>query len=415
MYAALIALIPLLAWYRWRHLPLDRDYTPYAYPAVFNTPYLGGGHCDIKPPLLHWSYKLWIRICALTHSQAQAPETLRLLPALGMSLASGLVSFYDPGKGLVLALLFASATLWTHMANTEWLTALLWAMAFLASQAAWSHPLAWLFLGLTPWANQKNALLVPVVAWALMLPFSLTGMALFFVPSVMVGIWFGQTGRLQKFWAWSVQIPSEFGKKRTFKRNVLSASRLLIPCLALLAPVIAGQDGSRWAWVSLAYFALMLSSLQVVPHHFIGLAFLLVMGCTVTPAVVLGLLAVWALKDGLCLWEPSIIYPSTFGGGNVHYGMMLDDGGKMAAMVAARTEPGEAIWVNGMENNIYFQANRPAWRVEIPELPGIPLGEPPRFIVHCTQSAKAFDYEGLGYEPLEVSNMGLFTLMRRKA
>lgn len=412
MYAALIGLIPLLAWYRWRHIPLDRDYTPYAYPAVFNTPYLGGGHCDIKPPLLHWSYKCWLKIISLTRVSVTAPEALRSLPALGMSLGSGLVAASDPGKGLVLALLLSSATLWAHMANTEWLTALLWALAFATRDMG---ALPWLFLGLTPWANQKNALLVPILAWCLSLPLTASGLGLLGIPSVVL---FGHliiTSRGKKFLAWCVAIPGEFGKKRTFKRNVLSASRLLIPCLALLAPVIAGQDGGRWAWASLAYFALMLSSLQIVPHHFIGLAFLLAMGCTGSPAVILGLLAVWALKDGLCLWEPAIIYPSTFGGGNVHYGMMLDDGGKIAAIVAAKTEPGEAIWVNGMENNIYFQANRPAWRVEIPELPGAPLGEPPRYIVHCTQSAKPFDYDGLGYEPIEVSNLGLFTLMRRKA
>jgi hypothetical protein len=122
------------------------------------------------------------------------------------------------------------------------------------------------------------------------------------------------------------------------------------------------------------------------------------------------LFIVWALRDGLCLYRPSITYPTTFGGPGGHYGQMLDD----AAKIVAKIPKGSTIWVNGMENNVYLQADARAVRIEIPELPGVPdfKDSAPLYIVHCATSAKAFDYKD--YEPVEISNLGLFTLMQRK-
>ena len=65
-----------------------------------------------------------------------------------------------------------------------------------------------------------------------------------------------------------------------------------------------------------------------------------------------------------------------------------------------------------MENHIYLNAMRKAWRIEIPELKGAPEGEAPKYIVHCANSCKPFDYKG--YEPVEISRLSLYTLMVKK-
>jgi len=398
-------LIVALAYWRLKDLPLDRDYTPYCYPAIYRVPWLGQGHVDIKPPLIHWSYKCWLMTTSILSKYLPRPALLRLLPFLGLSLAVCSAGTLGAEKALVLGLLFASPTLWVHMANTEWLTVALWAGAIVAPE-----PMAWGLLGLTPWANQKNLLLIVPVALALGLSVSPIGLIALASPSIVLGAFLLLTGRARKALAWCYLLPKEFGKRRTFKVNTLSASRLLIPALALLAPVLASLTANYWALAALAYALVSLASKQIVPHHFIGLAFLLALASEPTAFTIGALLLVWGLRDGLCLYEPKIVYPTTFGGPGGHYGQMLGD----AEKIAAKIPKGETIWVNGMENNVYLQAEAKAVRIEIPELPGVPdfsKGKP-EYIVHCATSHKAFDYEG--YEPIEISNLGLFTLMQRR-
>ncbi len=126
----------------------------------------------------------------------------------------------------------------------------------------------------------------------------------------------------------------------------------------------------------------------------------------------MGLALVWCLRDGLIWYRPDLIYRVTFGSAQGDYGTVMKDADTLEAWIMKNTKPDEVIWVNGMENQIYLNTLRKAWRIEIPELMGIPEGDKPRVIVHCAQSFKEFDYEG--YEPELTSRIGLFTLMVRQ-
>jgi hypothetical protein len=144
------------------------------------------------------------------------------------------------------------------------------------------------------------------------------------------------------------------------------------------------------------------------------MAFPLAMGYQGGWVGLVGFAMVYAFRDGLCWYKPSLLYKVTFPG----YDEMMADAKKIEAWIRDNTSPDEIIWVNGMENQIYLNAQRRAWRIEIPELEGTPIGELPKYVVHCQQSAKKFDYSA--YEPVEyapntiVSTNGLFTLMRLK-
>lgn len=118
---------------------------------------------------------------------------------------------------------------------------------------------------------------------------------------------------------------------------------------------------------------------------------------------------IWIPRDGICWWRQDLIYKFTFGGGNADYGTMMADAHKIEAWIRENTATDELIWVNGMENQIYLNTHRKAWRLEIPELEGVPEGETPRVIVHCHQSCKKFDYTG--YRSEVISTIGLYTLM----
>ncbi len=118
---------------------------------------------------------------------------------------------------------------------------------------------------------------------------------------------------------------------------------------------------------------------------------------------------VWAVRDGICWYRPELIYRVTFGSGQGDYGTMMNDARHIEAWLIVNTAKDEIIWVNGAENQIYLNVLRKPWRIEIPEIKGLPDGEPPRCIVHCSQSAQEFDYTG--YEPKLVSVIGLYTLM----
>lgn len=79
----------------------------------------------------------------------------------------------------------------------------------------------------------------------------------------------------------------------------------------------------------------------------------------------------------------------------------------------ANTAPGEAILVNGFENQIYIEANRPAICMDICEAPREADKIMPRVIVHCGNSAVEMDYTG--YEPqLITAPAGLYTVTVRK-
>ena len=120
---------------------------------------------------------------------------------------------------------------------------------------------------------------------------------------------------------------------------------------------------------------------------------------------------VWLLRDGLVWLKPLSIYPVTF----PNYGNLLADAKSIEAWIIENTKPDEVIWVNGFENQIYLNTLRRAWRIEIPELEGVPDGDPPRIVVHSAQTAKkAFDYAKYGYETVIMSNMGHYTLVERK-
>lgn len=409
----LIALIPILAWYRFRDTPLDRDYAPYALPAVLGLPYLRDGHVDIKPPLIHWSYKVWWKIISLMQLSKMQTLAIRLLPTLGMTLATlcaGLVSWK---AALVLALLFASPTLWTHMANTEWLTVALLSLSMTFSQSHGWESWAWMTLGLLPFVNQKNALLLVPVAWGLSLNPSPTNLAALCIPGMLILVYLTLTKRLVEFYVWCVAIPAAFGKRRTFKTNTLGHSKYLLPCLFLLAPFIASMDWhSRWTVVLACMVAVTLWSKQTVPHHFILFTFPVAMAAHPTPMTFAAFFIVWAVRDGITWYKPELIYRVTFGGASGDYGSMIRDARHIEDWLRKNTGPDEIIWVNGAENQIYLNTMRKPWRIEIPEIKGLPDGEAPRCIVHCSQSAQEFDYTG--YTPELVSVVGLYTLMVRK-
>jgi len=97
-----------------------------------------------------------------------------------------------------------------------------------------------------------------------------------------------------------------------------------------------------------------------------------------------------------------------------NYETRLADAAPIEKWLRENTAENEVIWVNGMENQIYLNALRRPWRIEIPELLGVPDGDPPRVIVHCGESFKKFDYEKWDYETVQISNMGFFTIVKRE-
>ncbi len=411
--AFLSASLPLIFWWRFKDTPIDRDYCPYAYPAVFKSGFLENGHVDIKGPLLHWSYKLWLGI--VSRLNLPLNQKLRLLPAICTSIAVGVISFQlKPETGLILAVLLCSPTLWVHMANTEWLTVsvIAFSVAESTNQAPICQASVWLALGLLPWINQKNLLLIVPVAWALGLNLTPTipNALAIAAPSIAIAIYLVLTGKLSLWRYWLISIPASMGKKRTFQRNTVSASKLLIPCLALFAPIVASMNSiTPWAIVACVVVLLMIASKQVVPHHFILLTLPMALATQPTMFTFAGIAIIWLFRDGITWYRPDLIYRVTFGSAQGDYGTVMKDADTLEAWIRKNTKPDEVIWVNGMENQIYLNTLRKAWRIEIPELMGVPEGEKPRVIVHCSQSAKEFDYEG--YEPELISRIGLFTLM----
>lgn len=411
MIALLIALIPLAAWWRFRDAPIDRDYCPYAYPAVFKSPWLADGHTDIKPPLVHWSYKCWLTTISFLRNWLGLRASLRLLPYLGMSLVTWSAAQSGTEKGLILAFLFASPSLWGHMANTEWLTAALWALAGMAAPGPW----AWLFLGLTPLANQKNVLLIVPVALALGLPFQPTTPAVLAFPSLAVVAWLSLTGRLSKAVHWCWMVPKKFGKARTFRINTLSAQHLLKPGILLMVPLLATADVTSWWFgVFVAVVGVSVLSKQIVPHHYLAWAYPLAMAANPGVGSVLAFGAVWVMRDLLPYLKPETLYAVAFpyrDGRN--YGDVLADGAEVVAWLKEHAKGEDTIWVNGWENQIYLEAGKKAWQVNVPELTDAPEGITPRVIIHCANGAVPFDYDG--YEHKMMTTNGFHVILKRAA
>ena len=403
--------IVALAYWRFKDVPLDRDWTPYAYPALHGTGYLENGHQDIKPPLIHWGFKAWHGIAR--YFNFSQPRMLRLMPSLAVGASVCAVWSVSPTSAVVLALLMCSPFLWAHMANTEWLTVLLLSVVVAASSQPWSMALAWLALGLLPWANQKNLLLIPIVALMLLKMPSWQMVGVMAAPSMVAIAYLGVTGRFGKFIRWTWMLPKEFGKARTLRANTLGHLHLLKPGLFLMLPFLATMQGP-WVWVLLAMVALALLSKQIVPHHFILLAFPVAMASHPTETTWAAFGLAWILIEAAAWVIPANVYALTFAdkSGN-HYGTVLKDA-EWVAQWLKDNEPGEhTIWVNGMENNLYLQANRKAWAIIVPELRETPEGTPPRIIIHC-RGAVPFDYDAHGYENVEVSPLGGLAIMRRK-
>lgn len=402
--------IVALAYWRFKDVPLDRDWTPYAYPALHGTGYLENGHQDIKPPLIHWGFKAWARIT--TGWKSTLPSRLRLLPTLALMLSIALLYPIAPTASIVLALLVCSPALWGHMANTEWLTVLLLAVATGASQAAWSTPIAWLALGLLPWANQKNIMLIPALIWVLSLKLWPLSIGLLLTPTLIMGAYLTFTGRLGHYLRWTWTIPAQFGKTRTLRRNTLGHLHLLKPGLFLMLPFIATMQGP-WVWVLLAMVALALLSKQVMPHHLLLLAFPIALASQPTWTSWAAFGIAWVLIEAAAWIVPANVYALTFADpGGANYGMVLKDAEWVTRWLDENEPNEDTIWVNGMENNVYLHSGRKAWAIIVPELREVPQGIPPRIIVHCRGSVD-FDYDAHGYEMVDSSPLGGLVIMRR--
>lgn len=449
----LAAAAPLAVWWRLGNAPLDRDWTPYCYPAIFRTPYLGGGHTDIKPPFVHWSFKCWLTCYDwlaerwTPASRLSLAQRLRLLPALSsastifavwiycaaISQQSGLPG-YALQRSLGCAMLLCLPSLWVHMANTEWMTTafLSWSAALTA--LGWNDA-AWLALGCLPMTNLKNLPLMPL--WALSSGASWptpTGWLAVLAPAAITCARLWATGRMGRAWLWTISLPSEFGKARRISLN--TRFDLLKPTIWQAAPLFVTATTSPWMAALLSAALLSAATKQVVPHHLIGLVVPFCLAIRPTWWA-LGLAAGVVLSISWKVWrDPKWVYPATFffpDGG--HYGMTLASGAVAAEKVKKLTQDGEAIWVNGMENNIYIMAGRPAWWITVPEtrrnlatdtsdpaavkaghlvpVPDMALAtQAPRVIVHCYGSAVPFDYSR--YKPAYISGDKALTIMVRQ-
>ena len=407
-----ISLSILAFWYwRFKDVPIDRDYCPYAYPAFRGTGYLRNGHTDIKPPLIHWSYT-WLANIFTPQKSNSLAAWLRIPPFLGMSLAVCCLAISGhTAQALALALLFASPSLWGHMANTEWMTASLWAAAL---AVPWEEA-KWFLIGATLLVNIKNALLLAPVALALGLLFTPISPAVLWgvIPLMLAFTFLLLTGRAGIAYQWVFKTPRTMGKARTLRINTLSSFHLLKPGLYVFAPFLASMDyTSPWALVALSVVAVAILSKQIVPHHFILLALPVAMAWAPSVGSLFAFAIVFGMREIIPYLNPATMYQVTFAGKQGgHYGLNLDDGAYVTNWLKANTDPSETIWINGWENQIYLNANRAAWQIQVPELLDPPKGQPPRVIVHC-QGAIEFDYAG--YDVAEVSPGRTLTIMTRE-
>jgi hypothetical protein len=128
--------------------------------------------------------------------------------------------------------------------------------------------------------------------------------------------------------------------------------------------------------------------------------------------------AAWAilflLQDWAIWVKPELLYPATFPFRNSSlrdYGQLLDDADEVVEWLKGNTEESEAVWVNGIENSIYLQANRRAALMSICEAPNELPDPMPRVIVH-SPTAQEYNYEH--YEHQLLSPRGLYSVWTRK-
>lgn len=409
----LAASLPLLYWWRFKDTRLDRDYTPYAYLGVFGGGWLKGAHRDIKPPLIHWGYWVWFGI--VSRLKLRLNQKVRLFSAVGASLTCLMIGLNgNPSSSILLALLLVSPYLWAHMASTEWMTVALLALT-VGLDTSIGNTATLAILGLLPLVNQKNILLVVPVAWALGISLVPTTLAVLFAPSMGLLIYILANKRARK-WLW--EIPKKMGKARALRTHTLKQLHLLTPFLfklCVLLPII--DPRSPWALVLLIAAVLTISVKQIVPHHLILLAFPLAMCAEPNALFFVAWGILWVLQDWPIWNNPELIYPLTFRDrGNVirHYGELLGDSDEVVEWLKENTKEGEAIWVNGFENQIYLEANRPSAMLTICEATDVQEEfEKPRVIVHCVNGRQDFNYEG--YEHRLITPRGLFTVMERKS
>lgn len=409
--ALLISLLPLAYWWRFKHAQLDRDYGPYAYCGVFKSGYMKNGHRDIKPPLIHWSYQLWLGFISICRLKLSTPQALRLLPMLSVSIACLLVGVKSGALiSLTLALLLCSPYLWAHMANTEWLT-----VSLLALSMAIPAPYAWVILGLLPLVNQKNVLLIIPMAWAMGLTVESQALTVA-IPGCIFILWLIFTKRWEIAKLWMLDIPKRMGKKRTFKTNVVAVLHLFIPFihkLILIAMIVDYK--SKWFVVFAIVVAMSLSVKQLVPHHFILWALPLALCSQPTPAFFAAWGVLWLLQDYPIWKTPALLYPLTFrfrGSALRDYGELLADSKEAVEWVKAHTDEGEAILVNGIENSFYLECNRPASAMQICEAQGEETPILPRVIVHS--AATGMDIDISGYDHQLITPRGLYSVFTRK-
>ena len=428
MFTLILALAVVgIGYWRFKDIPLDRDYAPYAYHTLHGG-WLRDGHADIKPPLIHLVYS-WAHICYKTFSSIMtlpawgSPASFRAVPFAGIALACISLHCYAPGSDLVCALLLVSPTMWMPMAATEWLT-----ITLLASSAALaSHPstaiLSLAVIGLLPWANQKNALLlpflllVPVFREACMTAGWVEGISAFLGPSLLILTWIVATGRLRYFWVLCWLVPKDFGRRRSLRGNALIHAYLLRPCIVLMVPfLIAVNWLNPWAWVLVVMVALTIAAKQIMPVHFQPWLLALALATEPTAGVFFGFGILWVLREAAVWMRPSLFYPVCFPGKNgVNYGHLIEDADVVADWLADYTKPDEVIWVNSWDNNIYLTGKRKAWCFLLPEMIFEPEEgkEPPRVIIHGIGHLD-FDYDKYGFLPAMTTPRGCYTVLVRR-
>lgn len=422
--AILISLIPWAFWWRFGNAPLDRDWTPYCYPAIFGTGWLEDGHFDIKPPVIHWSFKLWVKCVSWLKLPMTSSQNLRLLPTITLSASCCLVTMSSrPTVGLSLALLTCSPYLWTHMANTEWLTvSVLSAMIAIPSLTS-SHIgliLVFFLAGLLPWINQKNLLLLVPVIWAMGLTQSFISNPVLYslavtCSSIIIMLYFLITNRVKKIWQACVLIPQQMAKTRTFKANNMLLIRNAV--IEIVPFICCLNWNSRWSYIFLIFVCLMVASKQIVPHHFLILAIPLSLACQPTAGLWLSVSMLLLLRH-LKLWiNPALLYPITFNDprSGTDYGRYLADSVLIEAWLKENTSDSTVIWVNGCENQIYLNAHRKAEQINVPEYNEKPENNP-EYVIHCAAGYIIGPQDPFWkqYEPVVTSHLGLYTLLRRK-
>jgi hypothetical protein len=394
----------------------DRDFAPYAYPAWQHTGYLTNGHVDIKPPLIHWLYKVWLYI--LPQSKIQLRYSLRLMPLLGHVATIALLGIYAGWQAsLIAALLLVNPYLWPHMANTEWIGAFLIALA--VNLHGWPCQLA---LGMMWIANIKNIPLALCIGLYLsggispINPVMWLPISFQCIPLILSTAYLALTGRFTVFWKYVFAMMLWFGKTRSFRQHT-DIPLISKPLGIELLPFIACLDWANpWSWGVVFWIALSIAGKQVVPHHLLMLIPFFALGCHLTPFLLVAVALTWAFRSYVLWLRPEMIYKLTFVNPTrgTDYGIMLKDAACISEWIKAETKPDEVILVNGIDNNIYTDTGRRAYTLVLPEWWEYPK-DPPRIVVHCYQANPicADFYKKFNYGAVFTSKLGLYTVLER--